>query len=67
MQIDTVKIDVQQFHELGSNRSTMGPPMTANLDIPESVGLSAPLPGHSASRLVDIDIGNIGRRGKRKM
>ncbi|PRQ34878.1 putative tetratricopeptide-like helical domain, chromatid cohesion factor MAU2 [Rosa chinensis] len=64
--IDTVRIEVQQFHEVDS-RSTLGPAMSANLDIPESVGLSAPMPGQSTSRLVDIDIGNIGRRGKRKM
>lgn len=65
--IDTVKIEVQQFHEVNSNRSTLGPSMSVNLDIPESVGLSAPLPAHSISRLVDLDMGNIGRRGKRKI
>lgn len=67
LQIDTVKIEVQQFHEVNSNRSTLGTSMSVNLDIPESVGLSAPLPAHSTSRLVDLDIGNIGRRGKRKI
>ncbi|XP_050371733.1 sister chromatid cohesion protein SCC4 isoform X4 [Argentina anserina] len=65
--IDTIKIEVQQFREVNNHRSAMGPPMSVNLDIPESVGLSAPMPGHSTTRLVDIDIGNINRRGKRKL
>ncbi|PQQ05975.1 uncharacterized protein Pyn_15748 [Prunus yedoensis var. nudiflora] len=62
--IDKVKVEVQQFHEVDINRATMGPSMSANLDIPESVGLSAQLPAPSSSRLVDLDM---GRRGKRKV
>lgn len=38
--------------------------MGVNLDIPESIGLSAPLPAPSSSRLVDIDT---RRRGKRRI
>ncbi|GMY10398.1 sister chromatid cohesion protein SCC4 [Fagus crenata] len=62
--IDKVKLEVQQFHELDIKRSTAGPSMSVNLDIPESVGLSTPLPAPSSSRLVDLDT---GRRGKRKI
>lgn len=62
--IDKVKLEVQQFHELDVKRSTAGPSMSVNLDIPESVGLSTPLPAPSSSRLVDLDT---GRRGKRKI
>lgn len=38
--------------------------MRVNLDIPESVGLLAPQPIPSSSRLVDLDT---RRRGKRKI
>lgn len=38
--------------------------MGANLDIPESIGLRAPAPAPSSTRLVDIDT---GRRGKRRI
>lgn len=63
-QIDKVKLEVQPLHEVDIKRAIAGPSMGVNLDIPESIGLSAPLPGSSTSRLVDFDI---GRRGKRKV
>jgi len=62
--IDKVRLEVQQFHELDIKRATPGPSMRVNLDIPESIGLSTPLPAPSSSRLVDLDT---GRRGKRKI
>ncbi|XP_048324557.1 sister chromatid cohesion protein SCC4 isoform X2 [Ziziphus jujuba] len=60
--IDKVKLQVQQFHEVDIKRAIAGPSMSINLDIPESIGLSAPLPGSSTSRLVDLDIGRLGKR-----
>ncbi|KAJ0007480.1 hypothetical protein Pint_30700 [Pistacia integerrima] len=62
--IDKVKLDVQQFNELDIKRAMEGQSMRVNLDIPESIGLSTPLPMPSSSRLVDLDT---GRRGKRKI
>jgi MAternally-affected-uncoordination protein len=62
-QIDRVRLEVQQFQELDIKHTT-GPSMRVNLDIPESIGLSTPLPAPSSSRLVDLDT---GRRGKRKI
>ncbi|MBA0609533.1 hypothetical protein Godav_021572 [Gossypium davidsonii] len=63
-QIDKVKLQVQQFHEIDMKRTMAGESMRVNLDIPESVGLSTPMPVPSSSRLVDLDT---GRRGKRKL
>ncbi|KAK9998990.1 hypothetical protein SO802_018593 [Lithocarpus litseifolius] len=62
--IDKVKLEVQQFHEIDIKRATAGPSMGVNLDIPESIGLSTPLPAPSSSKLVDLDS---RRRGKRKI
>ncbi|XVF71009.1 hypothetical protein PTKIN_Ptkin11bG0207400 [Pterospermum kingtungense] len=61
--IDKVKLEVQRFHEHDMKRTMAGQSMTVNLDIPESVGLSTPMPVASSSRLVDLDT---RRRGKRK-
>ncbi|XVE91322.1 hypothetical protein DITRI_Ditri20bG0144300 [Diplodiscus trichospermus] len=61
--IDKVRFEVQQFHELDMKRTMAGHSMRVNLDIPESVGLSTPMPVPS-SRLVDLDT---RRRGKRKL
>ncbi|XP_062081664.1 sister chromatid cohesion protein SCC4 [Humulus lupulus] len=61
--IDKVKFQVHQFHDLDIKRAIAGPAVGINLDIPESIGLSTPLPNFS-SRLVDLDT---GRRGKRKL
>ncbi|GLT45154.1 hypothetical protein SLA2020_190070 [Shorea laevis] len=61
--IEKAKIEVLQYHEL-DKRAIAGQAMRVNLDIPESVGLSTPMPIQSSSRLVDLDI---GRRGKRKL
>jgi MAternally-affected-uncoordination protein len=55
-QIDRVRLEVQQFQELDIKHTT-GPSMRVNLDIPESIGLSTPLPAPSSSRLVDLDTG----------
>lgn len=63
-QTDKVKLEVQQFNELDTKRAMEGQSMRVNLDIPESVGLSTPLPMHSSSKLVDLDT---GKRGKRKI
>ncbi|XP_061347513.1 sister chromatid cohesion protein SCC4 isoform X2 [Gastrolobium bilobum] len=62
--IDKVRFEVHQFHDLDIKRAMAGPTMGVNLDIPESIGLSAPLPAPSSSRLVDIDT---RRRGKRRI
>ncbi|KAL6978966.1 cohesin-loading factor complex subunit scc4 [Sarracenia purpurea var. burkii] len=63
--IEKVRTEVPQLHELDIKRATAGPSMRVNLDIPESVGLSAPAPTPAPlSRLVDLDI---GKRGKRKI
>jgi len=64
VQIDKVKLEVQQFHEIDIKRTIAGPSMGVNLDIPESIGLSTPLPAPSSSKLVDLDS---RRRGKRKI
>lgn len=61
--IDKVKFQVNQFHELDVKRAVGDPSMIVDLDIPESIGFSTPLPNFQ-SRLVDLDT---GRRGKRKL
>ncbi|XP_011041749.1 PREDICTED: uncharacterized protein LOC105137639 isoform X2 [Populus euphratica] len=65
--IDKVRIEVQQFHELDIKRAMESQSMGANLDIPESVGLSTPMPASSSSRLLDLDNLDSRRRGKRKI
>ncbi|XP_057536923.1 sister chromatid cohesion protein SCC4 isoform X1 [Amaranthus tricolor] len=60
--INKDKIQVQQLHESDTKRSMAS--MKVNLDIPESIGLTASTPVTSSSRLVDLDT---GRRGKRKI
>ncbi|KAK7276148.1 hypothetical protein RIF29_17281 [Crotalaria pallida] len=62
--IDKARFEVPQLYELDMKRAMAGPTMGENLDIPESVGLSAPLPPQSSSRLVDI---GSRRRGKRRI
>ena len=66
-QIDKVRIEVQQFHELDIKRAMESQSMGVNLDIPESVGLSTPMPASSSSRLLDLDNLDSRRRGKRKI
>ncbi|OWM68702.1 hypothetical protein CDL15_Pgr024889 [Punica granatum] len=63
--VDKVKVEAMQFQDLDMKRLLGGPSMRANLDIPESVGLSAPAPNTYTSRLVDLDL-DTGRRTKRK-
>ncbi|KAG4206668.1 hypothetical protein ERO13_A03G022700v2 [Gossypium hirsutum] len=55
--IDKVKLQVQQFHEIDMKRTIADESMRVNLDIPESVGLSTPMPVPSSSRLADLDTG----------
>ncbi|KAE9606065.1 hypothetical protein Lal_00025227 [Lupinus albus] len=63
--IEKARFEVHQLHESDMKRAMAGPTtMGVNLDIPESIGLSAPLPPPSSSRLVDIDT---RRRGKRRI
>ncbi|XP_019461720.1 PREDICTED: uncharacterized protein LOC109360945 [Lupinus angustifolius] len=63
--IEKARFEVHQLHESDMKRAMAGPTtMGVNLDIPESIGLSAPLPPPSSSRLVDIDT---SRRGKRRI
>lgn len=62
--VGKVKLEVQKQHEIDMKRVIAGPSMRLDLDIPESVGLSAPAPVHSSSRLIDLET---GRRGKRKI
>ncbi|KAL2585174.1 hypothetical protein AAZV13_14G172200 [Glycine max] len=62
--IDKVRLEVHQLNDLDIKRAMADPTMGVNLDIPESIGLSAPLSAPSSSRLVDIDT---RRRGKRRI
>ncbi|KAK7385639.1 hypothetical protein VNO78_31390 [Psophocarpus tetragonolobus] len=62
--IDKVRFEIRQLNGLDIKRAMAGPSMGVNLDIPESIGLGAPLPAPSSSRLVDIDT---RRRGKRRI
>ncbi|XP_004490740.1 sister chromatid cohesion protein SCC4 isoform X2 [Cicer arietinum] len=64
--IDKVRFEVQRLHEFDIKRAMAGPTVEVNLDIPESIGLSAPSHAPSSSRLVDID-GSNKRRGKRRI
>ncbi|GAV58591.1 TPR_2 domain-containing protein/Cohesin_load domain-containing protein [Cephalotus follicularis] len=62
--IDKAKFEVQQFNELDAKRAMGSQSMRVDLDIPESVGISTPLPAPSSSRLGDLDT---RRRSKRKL
>ncbi|ESW13988.1 hypothetical protein PHAVU_008G243600 [Phaseolus vulgaris] len=62
--IDKIRLQVHQLNDLDIKRAMAGPPLGVNLDIPESIGLSAAVPAPSSSRLVDIDT---RRRGKRRL
>lgn len=64
-QVDKVKVEVMQYHDLDAKRVLSSPSMRMNLDIPESIGLSTPAPSASTSRLVDLDW-DTGRHAKRK-
>lgn len=61
-QIARVKLQVHQLSEHEMKRAIAGPSKTFDLDIPESVGLSAPLPMPSSARLMDVDIGRLRKR-----
>ncbi|KAJ4829815.1 hypothetical protein Tsubulata_025325 [Turnera subulata] len=61
--IDKARMNAHRFHEIDRKRAMESQSMTANLDIPESVGLSNVLPTTS-SRLLDLDS---RKRGKKKI
>ncbi|XP_050216987.1 sister chromatid cohesion protein SCC4 [Mercurialis annua] len=61
--IDMARLEVKQFHEFDVKRAMANESMKVDLDIPESVGISTPLPT-SSSRLLDLDT---RRRGKRRI
>ncbi|KAL1541017.1 sister chromatid cohesion protein SCC4 [Salvia divinorum] len=60
--IARVKLQVHQLSEHEMKRAMAGPSNTIDLDIPESVGLAAPSPMPSSARLMDVDIGRLGKR-----
>ncbi|KAG9158384.1 hypothetical protein Leryth_013131 [Lithospermum erythrorhizon] len=60
--IDKNNIQIHQSRDHDIKRSIDGPSVSANLDIPESVGLVTPQGIHPSSRIMDLDIGRIGRR-----
>ncbi|KAK6145193.1 hypothetical protein DH2020_022013 [Rehmannia glutinosa] len=60
--IDKVKLQVHQLNEHDMKRAIAGPSKRVDLDIPESVGLSTPQPIRSSARLMDLDIGRLGKR-----
>ncbi|XP_020111906.1 uncharacterized protein LOC109726609, partial [Ananas comosus] len=62
--IEKARFKAQPLHEVAMKRAIAGPSTKVDLDIPESVGLPAPQPVASASRLRDMDS---VRRGKRKI
>ncbi|EEF29458.1 conserved hypothetical protein [Ricinus communis] len=62
--IDKARLEIKQFQEFDVKRAMENQAMRVNLDIPESVGLSTPLPTSSSSRLLDLDN---RRRGKRRI
>ncbi|GAB2274700.1 hypothetical protein Dimus_009471 [Dionaea muscipula] len=64
--INKTKLEVQKMHEFDGKRSTIGPSMMINLDIPESVGLTNLPSTRSSSRLLDLDSSS-RRRGKRRI
>ncbi|XP_065881072.1 sister chromatid cohesion protein SCC4 [Euphorbia lathyris] len=61
--IAKVRFEVKQLQEIDTKRATANHTTVVNLDIPESVGLSNPLPNSSSSRLLDLD--NRKRRKRR--
>ncbi|KAG2391400.1 Sister chromatid cohesion protein [Vigna angularis] len=62
--IDKIRLQVHQLNDLDIKRAMIDPALGVNLDIPESIGLSAAMPAPSSSRFVDIDT---RRRGKRRL
>ncbi|KAF5751296.1 hypothetical protein HS088_TW02G00309 [Tripterygium wilfordii] len=62
--IEEARVQVQQLNDITIKRAMEGQSMRINLDIPESVGLFAPAPPLSSSRLADLDT---RRRGKKKI
>lgn len=60
--ISKVKLQAPQLNESNIKRSIVGHSQSADLDIPESLGLSAPLSTRSSARLMDVDIARVGKR-----
>ncbi|KAL3616254.1 cohesin-loading factor complex subunit scc4 [Castilleja foliolosa] len=60
--INKVKLQVLQLNEHDMKRAIAGPSKTVDLDIPESVGLLTPQPMPSSARLMDMDMGKLGKR-----
>ncbi|CAI9107190.1 OLC1v1006495C1 [Oldenlandia corymbosa var. corymbosa] len=48
--------------DIDMKRATAAPSMNIILDIPESIGLTTPSPMPASSRLMDMDLGRLGRR-----
>lgn len=60
-QIAKVKAEAHQLSEIDIKRAISGHSMRVDLDIPESIGLSA-TPMASSSRLMDFDMGRLRKR-----
>ncbi|KAL8516471.1 hypothetical protein ACS0TY_014937 [Phlomoides rotata] len=60
--IGKVRVQVDELNEHNMKRAIAGLSKRVDLDIPESVGLSTPQPMRSSSRLMDVDIGRLGKR-----
>ncbi|XP_070006910.1 sister chromatid cohesion protein SCC4-like isoform X2 [Nicotiana tabacum] len=60
--IAKVKTEAHQLSEIDIKRAITGPSMRVDLDIPESIGLSATSPMSSSTRLMDFDMGRLRKR-----
>nr|XP_009620825.1 sister chromatid cohesion protein SCC4 isoform X1 [Nicotiana tomentosiformis]XP_016443320.1 PREDICTED: uncharacterized protein LOC107768693 isoform X1 [Nicotiana tabacum] len=60
--IAKVKTEAHQLSEIDIKRAISGPSMRVDLDIPESIGLSATSPMSSSTRLMDFDMGRLRKR-----
>lgn len=61
-QIEKAKLRVHHLSDVDIKRATAGPSINVDLDIPESVGVLGPSQMSSSSRLMDLDLGKLGRR-----
>uniref|UniRef100_A0A7N0V5S2 Sister chromatid cohesion protein SCC4 n=1 Tax=Kalanchoe fedtschenkoi TaxID=63787 RepID=A0A7N0V5S2_KALFE len=62
--VERIKLEPYKVREVDARQKIAGPSLRVGLDIPESVGLSAPGPARPSSRLSDFDT---ARRGKRRL
>ncbi|KAJ8560839.1 hypothetical protein K7X08_022699 [Anisodus acutangulus] len=60
--IAKVKAEAHQLSEIDIKRAISGPSMSVDLDIPESIGLSATSLMTQSSRLMDFDMGRLRKR-----